>query len=87
MESVESIISLFEPFFDQDATPVDDVYPMPSFPRIDVHLLNDLINLSKETLKKNKALLEISSPMIVVGDLHGNLIDFLKILYYKYLKY
>ncbi|KAK8891803.1 hypothetical protein M9Y10_029023 [Tritrichomonas musculus] len=82
MESVESIISLFEPFFDQDATPVDDVYPMPSFPRIDVHLLNDLFNLSKETLKKNKALLEISSPMIVVGDLHGNLIDFLKILYY-----
>lgn len=82
MESVESIISLFEPFYDQDATPIDELFPEPTFPRIEVHLLNDLFNLSKETLKKNKALLEISSPMIVVGDLHGNLVDFLKILYF-----
>ena len=54
-----------------------EAFPIPKFSNL---ILSQLIDLSKKKLTKDDILLEIDGEVTVVGDLHGNIFDLLRIL-------
>jgi diadenosine tetraphosphatase ApaH/serine/threonine PP2A family protein phosphatase len=49
-------------------------------PFFDVAIVFDLLRSAKERLSTGKALIEVPSPTVLVGDLHGNICDLIHIL-------
>lgn len=60
-----------------DVSRVGDDIPIPFFK---AHIVNDLIILVLRNLKKQRTLVFNTSPCVIVGDIHGNLHDLIRIL-------
>lgn len=80
MKSVELIYSSFKQIFDVEVTDmqtVGDVVPIPKFKE---STLKDLIIEVLKTYLKPRPVVAVNDNVVVVGDIHGNLHDLLRIL-------
>lgn len=73
MESAEKIISEISPLLSTDNV---DIWMIPNF---DQQLVHDVCVEATNILKKGTALIEIPNPCSIVGDIHGNFLDLMKI--------
>lgn len=76
MECVESILAAMQPFVEDDIPLGDET----EFPVFSEEVLNNLCTTAIEKMSDFKAIVDIPSPIVFVGDLHGNLHDLLRIL-------
>lgn len=80
MKSVELIYSSFKQIFGvevSDIQSIGDTIPIPKFQEC---ALKDLINEAMKTYPKPKSVVSVNDNVVIVGDLHGNLHDLLRIL-------
>lgn len=75
----ETILSPFQKYFDKYYEQFDDL--MENIPIYDQQTLNSLCQNSIEVLKNGSSLIELTGPIIVVGDIHGNIKDLIKIFH------
>lgn len=79
---VTQILQAYEPILQLDkdsCSQIGRTIPIPSF---EESILLDLVKCSIKTLQKQSPLLEITAPVYVVGDIHGNIFDLIRILIY-----
>lgn len=81
MQAADTIISLFEPFYSENSVEIDDTNTTTAYPKIEIDTLHEICNYSQQVLNGTKALIYLESPVVVVGDIHGNLKDLLQILF------
>ncbi|OHS98140.1 Serine/threonine-protein phosphatase PP1 [Tritrichomonas foetus] len=62
---------------DFDYTKIGHRVEIPKFSRL---ILSNLLNQSKEKFQKESTLLRIDGEVLIIGDLHGNILDLLRIL-------
>ncbi|KAH0786191.1 Ser/Thr protein phosphatase [Histomonas meleagridis] len=74
------ILEPFKKYIDPEFEGFEPDLQFEKFPVFDINLLNQLCLQSIEVMKNNSCLSEIPAPVTIVGDLHGSLIDLLKIL-------
>ncbi|EAY15681.1 Ser/Thr protein phosphatase, putative [Trichomonas vaginalis G3] len=80
MKSVDLIYSSFKQLFGvevSEMTTVGDTIPIPKFQE---STLKDLINEALKTYSKPTPVVNINDNVVIVGDLHGNLHDLLRII-------
>ncbi|OHT09730.1 Serine/threonine-protein phosphatase PP1-2 [Tritrichomonas foetus] len=78
--SIEFIMSHYAPFLCLTPEECEEVGKTRPIPKFDDSILSDLARTSIELLKTQKPLLELSSPIYVIGDIHGNIFDLIRIL-------
>lgn len=77
MECVESVLETMLPFVRNEDIIIDEDLNLPI---LDKEILNNLCTTSIEKMSSFKAIVDIPSPIVLVGDLHGNIHDLLRIL-------
>lgn len=75
----ERIISLYEPLIHNVDLPENLLSLKRLIPEVPSEDVIDLTRTTIELLSKRSAYVEVAKPSIVVGDIHGNLVDLLKI--------
>ena len=85
MEAADLIISSFDSFIEKGPLKTEDdeydEYDYSFYPSFDPIVVLDLLDLTIQKLSTGKALIEVTSPIVIVGDLHGNIADLIKILH------
>ncbi|OHS96987.1 Ser/Thr protein phosphatase [Tritrichomonas foetus] len=84
MEVCDFIINSFQDLISKEPTVCEEEEEdevSVCYPTFDQQIIFDLLALTIDKLKTGKALIEISHPITIVGDLHGNLADLIKILH------
>ena len=85
MEAADLIISSFDSFIEKGPLKTEDdeydEYDYSLYPSFDPIVVLDLLDLTIQKLSTGKALIEVTSPIVIVGDLHGNIADLIKILH------
>lgn len=80
VESVRCVLNAFEDLLQLQPDQCDQIGSTVGIPRIPDDTISDLCHRVIEILKSKPSILELKSPIYVVGDLHGNLQDLLRIL-------
>lgn len=75
----ETILSPFNKYFNKLCDEFEEFTE--NIPIYDIQTLNSLCHNSIEVLKNRSSLLELTGPIIVVGDIHGNIKDLVKIFH------
>ena len=78
-KAVSFIMNHLYPLINIGKDYVDEIgvsYPIPKF---DENVINDLLDKALFTFSKNTPLISVSQPVYVVGDIHGNFHDLMKI--------
>ena len=78
--AVSFIMKHFNPFLHLDQKEVMKVGAEFHLPRFDESTMVDLLHTAIEDFKKNTSIVKVVGPVIVIGDLHGNIHDFLRII-------
>lgn len=55
-----------------------------SLPKFEVDILYDLLDRAQEVFENQEPLIRMDAPITVVGDLHGNFHDFLRIMFFNH---
>ena len=82
-EPVRKVINAYRPILDldQDATAgIGSDTPIPDFP---TKLIMDLCDCYITVLQKKDTLIEVDAPVYILGDIHGNIFDLLRLLIYS----
>lgn len=74
-----SVFSSFLPLMHEDHRAICHLMKTRGLPKIDENRFIELCKLTINKLKKLSTLIRINSPAIVIGDLHGSIIDLLRI--------
>ena len=82
-ECVRCVLNAFEPLLTLDPSQCDQIGKTVGIPTIPEEIISDLCTRTIEVLKQKSTLLEIKSPIYIVGDLHGNLLDLLRIFIFS----
>lgn len=83
VESVRCVLSSFEPLLQLQPDQCDQIGVTVGIPRIPDSTILDLCHRVVEILKSKPTILELNAPIYIVGDLHGNLLDLLRILIFS----
>lgn len=78
-ECVKLIMSAYEPFFSLDASQTSSIGAAMPIPYFVESVLHDLCNEAIKFLQKWNALVQIRAPIYVIGDIHGNIFDLIRI--------
>ena len=78
-DCVKMIISAYEPFFDLDPSDTASIGRTIPIPFFQEPVLQDLCTEMITFLQKWDALVPIRAPIYVIGDIHGNLFDLIRI--------
>lgn len=76
----EDILNHFRTIRNVDSDKIDDVGSRVLLPIFEPNILIELVSDAIKLLKRQPVLVEINSPVVIVGDLHGSLHDLLRIL-------
>ena len=76
----QSIFNYFSKVFTIDANEYSSKRKKLHLPRIPFKLLIDLLNDASSIFKSEPNILRISPPLVVVGDIHGHILDLFRIL-------
>ena len=82
-EPVRKVLNAYRPIFDLDEDHAGDIgveTPIPEFP---TKLINELCECYISHLQKLDTLVEIEAPIYILGDIHGNIFDLLRLLVYS----
>jgi diadenosine tetraphosphatase ApaH/serine/threonine PP2A family protein phosphatase len=77
MEAFEVVLAKYAPLLDSMPEPLD---PTMTPPLIDLPVLEDLCKCAVAVLSNGKALISLPEPILIVGDVHGNIADLIRIL-------
>ena len=77
--SVQHIMRYYNPLLSLPPEECENIGRTHAIPKFDESVLVDLCHSSIEILKTQKPLLELNAPIYVIGDLHGNIFDLLRI--------
>ncbi|EAY05119.1 Ser/Thr protein phosphatase, putative [Trichomonas vaginalis G3] len=78
--SVEYVLHLYSPFFHATNDELNFVGTKMPVPRLNPEVIRDIIVSAQEHFKNQPNVLNLELPMYVVGDIHGNLKDLLRII-------
>ena len=79
-KSYSEVFPFFESVFNIPIQNYTDGMRQLKIPILPVKVLKDLLTDCLEIFKNESTLLEVDGPMVVIGDLHGHLLDLLRIL-------
>ena len=78
--SVRKVLSAFSPLLHLDAQEICKIGRDVAIPVFEGQILEDLCTEATHALKRGGSLLRLDAPIYIVGDLHGNIFDLLRIL-------
>ena len=78
-DCVKMIMSAYEPFFSLDASDTRSIGSTMPIPYFIEAVLQDLCNEAIKFLQKWNALVQIRAPIYVIGDIHGNIFDLVRL--------
>jgi diadenosine tetraphosphatase ApaH/serine/threonine PP2A family protein phosphatase len=82
LDRVDVFFASFEALLTSEEDPSDSIghdIPIPTFGAL---AISELLEIATDRFKAQSTLLEISGPVIIVGDIHGNLQDLVRVLRY-----
>ncbi|OHT12397.1 Serine/threonine-protein phosphatase PP1-alpha [Tritrichomonas foetus] len=77
--AVQHIMSFYSQLLALSAENCDEIGKKYAIPKFEESVLVDLCHSSIEALKMQKPLLELTAPIYVIGDIHGNIFDLIRI--------
>ncbi|OHT12848.1 Serine/threonine-protein phosphatase PP1-2 [Tritrichomonas foetus] len=81
-DPVGAVLSKFQPILNLSEENVDQIGISVPLPHFTESLMTELADLVLNVFKQKKTLVEIEAPIYIVGDIHGNIFDLMRILIY-----
>ena len=82
LDPIATVISRFESLLEIPENMINEIGTKIPLPTISENLIKDLCDLTLTVFKSKKTLVEVEAPIYIVGDIHGNIFDLLRILIY-----
>jgi protein phosphatase len=82
LQVARGILAAFQPLFELDCSRCDEIgtsLPIPTFP---VDAINILCDAATAHLSRQDTVLDLAGSIYIVGDIHGNIFDLVRILIY-----
>lgn len=76
----ERVLSAFAPILSLRAEELENIGILVAIPTFDAHSVAALADRAKETFKAQDTMIDIETPTYIIGDLHGNIFDLIRIL-------
>lgn len=80
LKNFKSIFSYYQSLYSSDPTDYTAKRRMLRLPKIPIPILVSILTKASDIFQSEPAVLDVSSPCVVVGDLHGQILDLFRIL-------